>query len=492
MRAMLCCLLLVLVLPVSAWSEPTRSAPARLTPEQALSDLRILERGLTDLHPGLYHYQTPAALAAQLSDARAAVVDGAEPAEMYLLASRIAASVRCGHTWTNPLNQSPAMLSTLAALPALPVHLRVAQDRFLIVASADPGLHGGDEILRIDGRKASELVTEFLPYLRADGSNDGKRRSQLESNQNGGAMDRLLPLLHPPVDGAYLLDIRGRDGSTRAIRARAMTVALRDAALAAAGLAPIDEAWRLRINGDRAVLTLPTFSFWRSDFDWKTFLADTFATLDKQRVGQLVIDLRQNEGGDQQIGRALLGYLINRPYTAPAGRTESAYERVPYDLVRFLDTWDFGFFDRTDKVMRGSTNTSGRNWLLAEPSGTAVVAPLTPHFNGRVAVLVGPRMSSAGYLIARDLKATAAATLIGQPTGGNRRGLNGGELAWMTLPHSGVAVDIPLLASVHDDQPDAGIAPDIVVEPTLEAIASGKDPELEAAVAWLLHALHGH
>ena len=53
--------------------------------------------------------------------------------------------------------------------------------------------------------------------------------------------------------------------------------------------------------------------------------------------------------------------------------------------------------------------------------------------------------------------ANAAATLVGQPTGGNLRGLNGGQLAWITLPASGVAVDIPLLAAIHPgDPPDAG------------------------------------
>ncbi|MFN8095844.1 MAG: hypothetical protein U0599_27095 [Vicinamibacteria bacterium] len=33
-----------------------------------------------------------------------------------------------------------------------------------------------------------------------------------------------------------------------------------------------------------------------------------------------------------------------------------------------------------------------------------------------------------------------ASTLVGQPSGGNQRGLNGGELACTVLPHSGVAV----------------------------------------------------
>jgi hypothetical protein len=73
------------------------------------------------------------------------------------------------------------------------------------------------------------------------------------------------------------------------------------------------------------------------------------------------------------------------------------------------------------------------------------------------------------------------ATLVGQPTGGNERGLNAGQLAWVNLPNSGVAVDIPLLAQSYTaTTPDASITPDIVVERRFAARAAGQDQEMEA------------
>jgi hypothetical protein len=52
----------------------------------------------------------------------------------------------------------------------------------------------------------------------------------------------------------------------------------------------------------------------------------------------------------------------------------------------------------------------------------------------------------------------------------------------VTLPNSGVAVDIPLVASVAlEPQPDAGITPDIVVKRTFAARAAGEDTEMLAA-----------
>jgi C-terminal processing protease CtpA/Prc len=326
------------------------------------------------------------------------------------------------------------------------------------------------------------LIAELMPYLRADGGNDGKRLSQLDHDRNGGALDRLLPLLHPPGAGSYALRLRPRGGGPIDVTVAAMTADERERLLTAAGQPMPGTAWRFEIDGDTAVLTLPTFAFWNEDFDWQGFLERSFATLRERNVPNLIIDLRNNEGGDDAIGRALMAHVIASPLTIPASRVETAYERVPYDLARFLDTWDFSFFDRTGAVIPGE----GRNRLLREQPSARIVEPMASPYRGRVVLLTGPQMSSAGYLIARDLKASGAATLIGRETGGNLRGLNGGQITWMTLPTSGVSIDIPLLAGFAGTaQPDRGVLPDIAVRTRLEDVAAGIDPDLCAAKRWL-------
>lgn len=467
-------LLIVAALPLHAAVVPETT----LTPDQASKELHLLRSALTELHPGLYRYQRPADLQAEFDRAEQAVAHGASPGLMYLLASRISASIRCGHTWTNPLNQGRVMQETLRELPVLPVEVRVVQRRLLVTQTATSAVEKYDEILAIDGRPVAQLIDALMPYLRADGASDGKRLVQLDSNSEGGVLDRLLPLLYPPKDGYYHLSLRRIDGTTYARRVRATTVKAREEYLSAHGEGPEDLEWRLRIDGDTAVLTLPTFAFWNASFDWKTYLQQTFDSLATANVKRLVLDLRQNEGGDSAIGRALVGYLIADAFVVPAGRVQLAYEPVPYRLARYLDTWDFSFFDRTGKVARSADGT----WHLIEPPAPVRIETRTPRFTGTVVALIGPRMSSAGFLVARDLRQTGRATLIGEATGGNRRGLNGGELAWLTLPYSGVAVDIPLLATIHDDEPDAPIVPDIEVVPTIEDIAAGRDVVLSAAL----------
>jgi Peptidase family S41 len=459
------------------------TALAQIKPEisadDARRDLRILQQALVALHPGLYRYATPAQIDAEFAAAQQAVAQGTDRAQMVLLASRLAASVHCGHTWASRYNQADVVVKTVfERTDKLPLTLRWAEGRALITGSTAANVTKGSELLAIDGRPVAQIANALLPYIRADAvgaSADGKRWSQLDSGPNGGAMDRLFPLLFAPAGGGYTLHVRDNaQAAARDVQVAAVKLADRERLLP-----DQSSAWLFRIDGDTAVLTLPTFAFWRSDFKPNEFITRTFETLRATpAVRFLIIDQRRNEGGDDGIGRTLLSHLLKAPFSQPGSRTESAYERVPYALARYLDTWDFSFFDRTGQVTKGS----GRNWLMSEVVGRRIDPVATP-FAGRTVLLVGPQNSSAGYLLARDVKASGAATLVGQLTGGNQRGLNGGQLAWINLPASGVGVDIPLIAGVTTgDVPDGGVAPDLHVPPRFADLQAGVDAEMAQAL----------
>jgi C-terminal processing protease CtpA/Prc len=355
--------------------------------------------------------------------------------------------------------------------------MRLVAGRMLIDGSAVDTLAPGAELLAIDGRDVSHIVAELLPYLRADGDADGKRLAQIDHGENGGAMDRLFPLLHPPREGAYQLQLRAADG-VRLLTVSATTMKARATRLAERGVVEPSDDWSFAIHGRLAVLTLPTFSFWNGKFKWAAYLEDVFAQMRRRKVAKLIIDIRRNEGGDDAIGSLLLSHLLHQPYSRAAGRAESAFERVPYKLARFLDTWDFSFFDRTAQVLK----SDGRNWIFREQPKTETLLPALRPFAGKVRVLIGPNNSSAGFLVARDIKAAQVALLVGLPTAGSQRGLNGGQLAWITLPASGVAVDIPLFAAVHDELPDTGVQPDVLVTPSFKDAQAGIDTEMRVAL----------
>ncbi len=457
---------------------------AALTPEQAKRDADILVQTMRALHPALDKYNTAAEVDAHFKRFAARAYAARDTSDMYLAATELAASVRCGHTWTNVLNQQGAIKQQLLdGQDKLPFTMTLVEGRWLVLASATPAVAAGDEIVAIDGHTSAQALMKMMPYLRADGASDGKRLRQLSHDRpDYSMMDIVWPLLVPPADGAYRLSLRRGKDAARHVDVKAQTLAARSASLAAQGKSSVSETWTMRIDSDRAVMTLPTFSIYRSGLDWKKFFADNFAELKRKNVRNLVIDIRANEGGDGAIGLGLLAYLVKAPVSYVSDQSVTMYERVPYKFARFLDTWDFGFFDRTgmvDKIADGPQ--AGRYKFRPNAAKVNPITPQVDRFEGQTWLLVGPENSSATFGLAKLVKQTGAATLVGQATGGNERGLNGGQLAWVNLPNSGVAVDIPLLASSYQaDTPDASVTPDLLVQPSFSLRASGRDQEMEA------------
>ena len=456
-----------------------------LAAEQAAQDVRVLRRTLTELHPALNKYRTRAEMEAAFARFEERGRAARDAATMVLAATELAAAIRCGHTWTNVRNQGGAVKPLLFdSANKLPFTMTLVERRWLVLASATPDVAAGDELLSVNGLGAREMVQTMWPYLRADGSSDNKRLRQLGHDRfDVSPIDTTWPLLSPPLDGRWHLTLRNGAGTERSASVAAITLAARQAALTAQGVKPMDETWRLRIDGNVATMTLPTFAFWSAKFDWARFIDDSFAELARRQVPNLVIDIRDNEGGDGAIGGKLLSHLIRAPLTVTSDQSITAYERVPYILVRYLDTWDYGFFDRTGQVEKVIEGTAAGKYRVKGRMGTDTLVPAAAPYSGRVFLLVGGENSSATFQFAQLAQQARAATLVGQATGGNQRGLNGGQLTWVTLPNSGVSVDIPLLATTYTaTTPDASVTPDVVVERTCEARRAGRDVEREVAL----------
>lgn len=474
------CLMLLFAAPATTAAEP------RFPPAALQADAALLQRIYETLHPGLYRYNTRDEMAARFATLRRDLARPQSLASAYLAFSRFAATVRCGHTYANFYNQPDAIRQALLdAPPRVPFWFRWIDGRMIVTRdfSQEAALPPGTEVLAIGRVPASKILAQLMPLARADGHNDAKRVAYLgvQGDDEYEAFDIFLPLVFPQFAQAttYTLRIRDTRGERR-VTVRATTHAQRLAAHKA--LAPPDAAqpWTLRIGDDGiAVLRMPTWALYESTWNWRTWLADTFAELVRRDVRALVVDVRGNEGG-LDVGNVLIGHLIERELTLPAYRKLVRYRRVPDEFVPYLATWDKSFKDWGDRAQPADDGW----YTLAHKSGKApsdTIAPLAPRYAGRVFVLVGATNSSATFEFADAVKRSGVARLVGQTTGGNRRGINGDAFFFVRLPNTGIELDLPLVGQFPvTPQPDAGIEPDIAVAPTAADIAAGRDVELDA------------
>jgi hypothetical protein len=465
----------------AAVAEPAISATP--TTGDLNGDIAVIRDALR-LHPGLYRYNTPGEIEARLAALKPAFIAAPDQAARYLELSRFLAAIRCGHTYGNFFNQSREVASELFDRSTrLPFRFRWLGRRMIVTADPERlDLRPGTEVIAIDGRPAATLLDSLMPYARADGHNDAKRRALLEVQ----GFDRVeyFDVFHglvfgAPSGGLHQLELRTPDGARLSREAPALGLNRRRAEM---GPQPAKDAalWDWRISADGvAVLTMPTWAVYDSKWDWRSWLKDRMDSLNGARG--LVVDLRANEGG-QDCGNPILARLADRPVQILGSERRVRFQKTPPALDGYLDTWDNSFRD----LGVGAEPIGDGFFRLPAEAGVSSIPPEGPRFARPVAALIGPTCSSATFQFALLGQNNRLVRLFGEPTGGNRRGINGGAFFFVRLPASGLEFDLPLIGYFPPGHPpDAGVDPDVLVSPRVQDYASGADPVLEAAMSWI-------
>lgn len=457
-------------------------------------DTDLIRTLLETLHPGLYRYQSPRQFdRAHRRFEREWSADEQLEAR-YLSLSRLLSQIRCGHSYANFFNQSEAVQSALFDRPSrLPFAFRWIGDAMVVTANHSGAggrtpvwLPVGSVIKAVNGVPARTLLARLLPYVRVDGHNGGKARALL--SVTGADSFEFFDVFHglvfgAPAGGQFNIHYRAPDtaGDVWADMP-ALTLAERRSQMPAGAASDDGPAWQWTVRDDGvAVLTMDGWALFNSRWDWRAWLNERLDSLSGARG--LIVDIRQNEGG-LDCGDLILARLTDRPLPQPAGRRLVRYRTVPPALRPALDTWDRSFFDWGDDA----EPVDSRYFLLRADGNAEGLAPDPRRLTLPVAILTSAQNSSATFQFALQAKRHGLATLVGETTGGNQRGINGGAFFFARLPQSGLEFDIPLIGYFPDQlQPDAGVEPDVMVTASPADIAVGYDRAMETAATTLLH-----
>jgi Peptidase family S41 len=462
---------------------------------KSVSDIALVREILTTLHPGLYRYNSPKNIDGELDRLEQQWVQQPALAARYLNLSRFLATIKCGHSYANFFNQSKSVTDELFDRKSrLPFSFKWIGEQMVVLQdqSGTGSLPRGTLVKAINGVRVKDMLARLLPYSRADGNNNGKRRALL--SVSGADQIETFDVFHGLIYGTSSSDGREPRRGYHRVRVRlpgkmndeeidlpALTLLQRQSFITARdyrGDSPVWE-WTMRDDGI-AVLKMDGWAMYNSKWAWEAWLNDRLDSLTGAKG--LIVDIRENEGGND-CGDVILSRLAGKDIMRPAGKRLVRYRKVPAHLNPFLDTWDNSFRDWGDGVRPYNDRFFEQVGGIADP----VIPAKAPRIDVPMAVLTSAQNSSATFQFAQLCKSTALGTLVGETTGGNRRGINGGAFFFARLPESGIEFDVPLIGYFPDaPQPDAGVEPDIRVAMTAAAIASGTDPQMTAAISHLL------
>jgi C-terminal processing protease CtpA/Prc len=199
--------------------------------------------------------------------------------------------------------------------------------------------------------------------------------------------------------------------------------------------------FRLELLPDNtAVLTLSSFA-WPDKAQFLTFTHDAFQEMRAARAKTLIIDVRANGGGNDEMWiDGVLPYLATKPY-----RWASRFRKrvVVADPARHEAVGD---------IVDGEVET----WIPPQPDN-----PL--RFAGRVFVLVGSATYSSAVVFSNVMQDFHFGKIAGQ--GGSVRAAQTGGTRRTTLPNSGLIVVAPrfVLTRPSGAITPALLTPDLVV-----------------------------
>ncbi|WP_430388088.1 S41 family peptidase [Blastomonas fulva] len=481
--------------PAAAAIAQPRYAVRLLSPEEATRDIALLRRALETVHPGLYRYSAKAQIDAAFARLEAATSRPITDLALHGEIARLLAAIHCDHT---KAEMSDAMTAFRTANPThLPLRFQLIEGRMIVVSNdgqtgAPPA---GSEILSINGTPVPQLLLRLAALVSYDGTTDQAIAAKLanDSDLMGDDFNENYPSLFgfPEAWQIEWKQVGSQDASTATLKPIrfAQWTGLAGPGAKYRGEFYNSVSWRL--NGKVARLGIDTFVNYRNPVQASAFLGGFFAAMEEAGTEHLIVDLRNNGGGSDDVPVALGRYLIGQPFV---WAKPLRYKAVRYgDLPQHISSWgdtaalfnppleDFtrtadGWFDRTP-AMSGSQVSDKDSRFEQQPVRAN-------RFGGRVTILSGPRVGSATTMAIAQLKEKAGSVVIGEDSGGSAEGPTAGKIFLLKLPASGIKVRVPEAwnrTAITSWEPGKGVAVDQLVVPTLADFEAGRDRTIGVA-----------
>jgi len=458
---------------------PVRAQTARkFEPGQLREDFQIARHSLEEGHGGLYRYTKKVELDRIFDDAEKSLDHPMDFYEFYRVMAPTIAAIKCGHT---NVSMPPDVREESESLPWLPFDVKVLESKAYIFRDyAKGGSLAGKEIQSINGVPIAHIISTMLAAQSADGDIQTSRQRGI----GGDFAVNLIALLG--LRAPYEVVLAGA-GNNKTETVQVAGLKHQDLVKMSKALYPQDQPHKdfadLKFLDDGQIARLTYSSFGTNTEEGQAFMKRAFEAIQSKGSRALILDLRGNGGGEDELGKLLFSYLVDAPF--------QYYD----DLV--VNKWSFSFFpkytdDHNDFALPKEVAELGADGrvhvrALTHPN-LGLQQPSKPTFAGRVYILIDGGCFSTTSEFLTQAHFHHRATFIGEESAGDYYGNTSGSVVKITLPNTKLGIYIPLVAYYeavggnHEHEAARGVIPDFPVQHTIADLVAGVDRDFSLAL----------
>lgn len=443
-----------------------------LSVSQVQKDFDFAVESLKSIHPSIYNFISPKEFQNSIDITKANLSSEMTESELHVILRKLIHKIGCGHTVARP---SKSWYESIKSTSILPFRVYVHEKKIYIRESllSASTLLPGMEILSIDGHTVDELLSELSSIQEKDGFNYTFVRSKIE---------RLFQTYYLFLYGQqeeYHLEYVDLDGNIKNAKVKGGNERKnqnpKEKSTNYVNELKTDHAHFYILENDpkTAILTLNAFQ----QKGYKKFYKSVFSELNRKKVKNLVLDLRNNGGGYFPNGNHLLSYLVDEDFQMYFDRPKKKpikSKHVKMDFMSKMTRFSFNMMPDKDK------DDPRRNYSVK------VKAKESELFKGKLFILLNGASFSLSSYTASMLKKYTDAVFIGEESGGTEYGSNALLDYKVTLPESKIIIIIPYYFLDHkmgSKKPGWGIFPDYPISYSLKEKMENRDKEMAKALS---------
>lgn len=445
----------VLILILFTWITTIGQGQRRIPAEELVNDFRILKTTIEEIHPDLYRYTSKIVLDRKFDSLLRTIDRALTDVEFYQKIAPWVALIKNGHTAIR-LSDSYYNQINLLPLRLVEIDKRVyIKTSFSDQASELAGL----EIISMNDIAIEDIMKRVIPYVSLDGFNeDAKYKAAVEDD---------LAYYYNYAFGQseyYELNLRNpRD--QREIKKKLKGVSNTEFNFKYSQDTPFPWAIKKVDTLNAVILRIGSFNNLAKkegkQISFKSFLEHAFDEIKEEKVMNLIIDLRNNGGGELKNAILLYSYLIDNQFQFTK-EIEIATVSPP-TYIQYTDykkALKFDSFESKNVIKRDS------NMFLAKHFSMKTNMPSDNNFNDNLYVIINGQTGSSAGSFTAYVHNQKRGKIIGSENRDNYTGFSAGVPVTLTLPNSKIRIYIPLRKFTYatGDDNGMGVTPDYPVK----------------------------